>query len=114
MNAYVSYILALFARLGRVKVEWVPREHNAHADALAGLASVYRSSSTRTLIFDSVDSLSIEPTEGHMVFAISLGPSKLDPIIAYLKTQVLPLYKKEAHRVRCQAANYYSLGLHDV
>lgn len=40
MNVYVSYVLALFRHLDRVKVEWIPREHNAHADALAGLASV--------------------------------------------------------------------------
>lgn len=46
MNAYVSYVLSLFRRLGRVKVEWIPREHNAHADALAGLASVFRTSGT--------------------------------------------------------------------
>ncbi|KAF7139018.1 hypothetical protein RHSIM_Rhsim07G0162000 [Rhododendron simsii] len=39
MNAYVSHVLALFKQFGRVEVEWIAREHNAHADTLAGLAS---------------------------------------------------------------------------
>lgn len=99
MNAYVSYVLSLFKQLGRVKVEWIPREHNAHADALAGLASVFHSSGGRTIIFDAVESPSIEPAEDQLVLAILLGPSRMDPIVAYLKNQILPPGKKEAHKV---------------
>ncbi|XP_058180145.1 uncharacterized protein LOC131298686 [Rhododendron vialii] len=113
MNAYVSCVLALFRRFGHVKVEWIPQEHNAHVDALAGLASVYKSSSSRTIIFDAVDSPRVEPAGNLMILAVLLGPSRMDPIIAYLKAQTLPPNKKEAHKVRCQAANYY-LGTHDV
>lgn len=99
MNAYVSHVFSLFRRLGRVKVEWVPREHNAHADALAGLASIFQTSGTRTILFDAVGSPSIEPAEDLLVLAISLGPSRMGPVIAYLKTQTFPPSKKEAHKV---------------
>ncbi|XP_058211501.1 uncharacterized protein LOC131323671 [Rhododendron vialii] len=106
MNAYVSHVLTLFRRFGRVEVEWIAQEHNAHADTLAGLASVYRTSDSRTIIFDEVATLSFEqPCQ--LVMAISLGPSQLDPVIDYLKNQVLPLNKRNAYKLHCRAANFF-------
>ncbi|XP_058192044.1 uncharacterized protein LOC131309421 [Rhododendron vialii] len=111
MNAYVSHVLALFGRFGRVEVEWIAREHNAHADALAGLASVYKTSGSRTITFDEVPKPSFEkPSE--QVMAIALGPSQLDSVVAYLKNQVLPTNKREAYKIRCRAANFF-LGPND-
>ncbi|XP_058202708.1 uncharacterized protein LOC131317152 [Rhododendron vialii] len=111
MNAYVSHVLALFGRFGRVEVEWIAREHNAHADALAGLASVYKTSGSRTITFDDVIKPSFEqPCE--QVMAVSLGQGQLDPVIDYLKNQVLPPNKREAYKLRCRAANFF-LGPND-
>ncbi|XP_058180125.1 uncharacterized protein LOC131298668 [Rhododendron vialii] len=106
MNAYVSHVLALFRRFGRVEVEWIAREHNAHADALAGLALVYRTSGSRTITFDEVATPSFEQA-CQPIMAISLGPSQLDPATDYLKNQVLPPNRREAHKLRCRAANYF-------
>ncbi|XP_058217376.1 uncharacterized protein LOC131328449 [Rhododendron vialii] len=106
MNAYVSHVLVLFQRFGRVEVEWIAWEHNAHADALAGLASVYRTSGSRTIVFDEVAKPSFEqPCQ--LVMAISLGPSQLDPVIDYLKNQVLPPNKRDAYKIRCRATNFF-------
>ncbi|XP_058216855.1 uncharacterized protein LOC131327735 [Rhododendron vialii] len=111
MNAYVCHVLALFGGFGRVEVEWIAREHNAHADALAGLVSVYKTSGGRTITFDEVATPSFErPCE--QVMAISLGLSQLDPVIAYLKNQVVPTNKREAYKLRCRAANFF-LGPND-
>lgn len=60
-----------------------------------------------------MESPSVEPVEDLLVLAILLGPSRMDPITAYLKMQTLPSGKKEANKVRYQAANYY-LGANDV
>lgn len=79
-------------------MEWIPWEHNAHADALVGLASVFQSSRSRTIVFDAVEASSVE-LEDRWVLAILLGSSRMDPIVAYLKHQVLPPNKKEAHKV---------------
>ncbi|XP_058223017.1 uncharacterized protein LOC131332738 [Rhododendron vialii] len=113
MNAYVSHVLALFERFGRVEVEWIAREHNAHADALAGLASVYKTSGSRTITFDEVPKPSFEkPCE--QVMAITLGPSQLDSVVAYLKKQVLPTNKREAYKIRCRAANFVPAVLEEL
>lgn len=112
MNAYISLVLAILKQFGRAEVEWITREHNAHADALASLASVTKSVGECTIVFDAIDISSIEP-EDSWVLSIILGPSQMDPVIAYLKNEVLPSNKKEAHKIRCKEANYY-LGTHDV
>ncbi|XP_058180011.1 uncharacterized protein LOC131298545 [Rhododendron vialii] len=92
-------------------MEWIAQEHNAHADALVGLASVYKTSGSRTITFDEVPKSSFEePCE--QVMAISLGPSQLDPVIDYLKNQVLPPNKREAYKLHCRAANFF-LGPND-
>lgn len=94
-----------------MEVEWIAREHNAHVDALSGLASVYQTSGSRTVIFYEVETLSFEPFM-RSVLAITLGPSQMDPIVAYLKNQVLPPNKRESHKVWCRVANYF-LNLND-
>lgn len=38
---------------------------------------------------------------------ISLGPSWMDEIVAYLKNDTMPPDKKEAHRLWCKAALYW-------
>ncbi|XP_058222964.1 uncharacterized protein LOC131332683 [Rhododendron vialii] len=88
MNAYVSHVLGLFRRFGRVEVEWIAREHNAHADALAGLASVYRTSGSRTIVFDEVATPSFEQS-CQPVMAISLGPSDKPSIVKSEKQGIL-------------------------
>ncbi|KAI8568188.1 hypothetical protein RHMOL_Rhmol02G0178100 [Rhododendron molle] len=84
MNAYVSHVLTLLKRFNRVEVEWIAREHNAHVDALAGLASVYLTSGSRTIVFNEVESPSFEPIVC-LVLVITLSLSQMDPIVAYLK-----------------------------
>lgn len=70
MNPDVSQVLSLLDKFGRVEVKWIGQEHNAHADALAGLAFVYRTSSSHTIIFDEVDTPSFE-----LSVSLVLGPS---------------------------------------
>lgn len=106
MNVYVSHVLVVLEQFGRMEVEWIAWEHNAHADALEGLASVYKTSGGRTIVFDEVEPPSFEPSVC-LVLAITLGPSQMDPIVTYLKGQVLPPNKREAQKVHCRAANYF-------
>ncbi|XP_058218439.1 uncharacterized protein LOC131329357 [Rhododendron vialii] len=70
------------------------------------LASVYKTSGNRTITFDKVPKPSFEqPCE--QVMAITLGPSQLDLVVAYLKNQVLPTSNREAYKLRCRAANFF-------
>ena len=68
----------------------VGRTQNTHADALSNLASPIESGMSRTVKFGSVDKLSINREELQQVGCAELGPSWMDPIIAYLKDDTLP------------------------
>ncbi|XP_058202626.1 uncharacterized protein LOC131317062 [Rhododendron vialii] len=86
-------------------IEQINREKNAHADALASLASVSKASEYRHISLGEIHQPSFEVSEE--VFSISLGPSWMDEIVSFLKDDTLPSDKKEAHRVRSKAAYYW-------
>lgn len=87
------------------KVEQINREKNAHADALASLASACMAFKYRTITFGSIEKMSFEVEQE--VLAIEFGPSYLNEIISYLKDDVLPKDRKEAFRVRNKAIYYW-------
>lgn len=76
-----------------MEVEWIAQEHNAHVDALAGLALVYQTLGSRTVIFDEVETPSFKPSVSS-VLAITFGQGQMDPIVAYLENKVLPKQKR--------------------
>ena len=106
MSGYIEKVKELCEQLDRVEVEWVGREHNAHADALASLASAYNAAGTRSLQFWEVSRPSIiMNVEADQIPRV--GESRLDAVEKYLISGDLPSDKGEAHRVRCQASNFY-------
>ncbi|XP_058217425.1 uncharacterized protein LOC131328502 [Rhododendron vialii] len=83
----------------------INREHNAHVDALAGLASASKASKFRTISFGSIDHPSFDTTPE--ILNVELGPSWMDEIVAFLKNDNLPADKKEAYCIRNKAAYYW-------
>lgn len=106
MEKYYDKVWELIREIGTVEIEWVGLERNAHADALASLATACAASPNRTILLGEVESPSIEH-ERQEVLHISLGPSWMDEIYAYLKHEKLPTDTKEAYRVRCKASYFY-------
>ncbi|XP_058208141.1 uncharacterized protein LOC131321150 [Rhododendron vialii] len=86
-------------------VNQINREHNAHADALANLASTSKASEFRTISFGSIDHPSFDTTPE--ILNVELGRSWMDEIVAFLKNDTLPTDKKEAYRIRIKSAYYW-------
>jgi ribonuclease HI len=105
MLKYQATALDLIRKFKGFKIEQINRENNAHADALASLASASKASEFRNISLGEVDQPSFDTPEE--VLSISLGPSWMDEIVAFLKNDTLPTDKKEAHRVRSKAAYYW-------
>ncbi|GFS40182.1 hypothetical protein Acr_00g0066980 [Actinidia rufa] len=98
----------LLNKFRTVKIEQVGREFNAHADALASLASTFEGDHGRTVAVDVVSVPSIEETQSSILVNTQLGPSWMDPIVNYLRTDhQLPDDKKEAHKIRIKAARFW-------
>ncbi|XP_058211749.1 uncharacterized protein LOC131323931 [Rhododendron vialii] len=105
MIKYQATALELIRGFKGFQIEQINRENNAHADALASLASASKASEYRHISLGEIHQPSFEVSEE--VFSISLGPSWMDEIVSFLKDDTLPSDKKEAHRVRSKAAYYW-------
>ncbi|XP_058208269.1 uncharacterized protein LOC131321289 [Rhododendron vialii] len=105
MSKYQAIVAELITHFQNFKIKQINREHNALADALAGLASASKASEFRTINFGSIDHPSFDTIPE--VLNVELGPSWMDEIIAFLKHDTLPVDKKEAYRIRNKAAYYW-------
>ncbi|XP_058185746.1 uncharacterized protein LOC131302971 [Rhododendron vialii] len=105
MSKYQATVAELITHFPNFKIEQINREHNAHAQALAGHASASKASEFRTIHFGNIDHPSFDATP--KVLNVELGPSWMDEIIAFLKHDTLPADKKEAYRIRNKAAYYW-------
>ena len=61
----------------------------------------------RTILIDALQQPSIQRMEDETVAEISLVPSWMDAIISYLRDEVLPEYKKAAHKLKLRAARFW-------
>uniref|UniRef100_A0A2N9IRH8 Reverse transcriptase domain-containing protein n=1 Tax=Fagus sylvatica TaxID=28930 RepID=A0A2N9IRH8_FAGSY len=88
-------------------IERVGREHNGHADSLAGLASSVAPDFRRTITVEVQDSPSIMKSSQAIICQIEMGPSWMDPILDYLTKDILPADQKEAAKIRKNATWYW-------
>ncbi|XP_058181253.1 uncharacterized protein LOC131299692 [Rhododendron vialii] len=108
MRKYLSSTLRLPKNFKAIQVKHISKEQNADADALTGLASAYSISGHRSISFGSIDKRSFElDVLNHEVLNIELSLSWMDEIASYLRDDILPSDKKEAHRLRNGAALFW-------
>ncbi|XP_058208218.1 uncharacterized protein LOC131321231 [Rhododendron vialii] len=105
MLTYQATALELIRGFKRFHIEQINRENNAHADAVASLASASKVFEYRHISLGEIHKPSFEVSKE--VLSISIGPSWMDEIVSFLKNDTLPSDKKEAHRVRSKAAHYW-------
>uniref|UniRef100_A0A2N9FJR7 Uncharacterized protein n=1 Tax=Fagus sylvatica TaxID=28930 RepID=A0A2N9FJR7_FAGSY len=107
MIAYLDLARNLLKGFCKYNIERVGREHNGHADSLAGLASSVAPEFRRTIIVEVQDSPSIAKGGQASVCQVEMGPSWMDPILGYLSNDILPADQKEAAKIRKTATRYW-------
>ena len=107
MAAYLTHAKQLLSLFERAKVKQVGGEPNSHADTLANLASAVEAGNKRIVEVETLEKPSIELQPLRQVMCLDLGPSWMDPIIAYLKDEQLPEDKNEDHKIRLKAARFW-------
>ncbi|GFZ09869.1 hypothetical protein Acr_21g0004680 [Actinidia rufa] len=68
----------------------------------------------RTVAVDVVSVPSIEETQSSVLVNTQLGPSWMDPIVNYLRTDQLPDDRKEAHKIRIKVARFWISPIGDL
>jgi ribonuclease HI len=107
MVAYRDLAKDLLKSFDKFNIERVGREHNGHADSLAGLASSVAPDFRRTITVEVQDSPSIMKSSPAIICQIEMGPSWMDPILDYLTKDILPADQKEAAKIRKNATRYW-------
>ncbi|XP_028084862.1 uncharacterized protein LOC114285981 [Camellia sinensis] len=102
MAKYQALVREEIKKFPAIRVEQINREENNSADELAGLASA-QTAFPNPLMIEFLPRPSIDEPEATEVLYTDLGPSWMDPIIAFLKDRVLPEEKKAAHKIRAKS-----------
>ena len=106
MAAYLARARGLLSQFERAEVRQIGRESNSHADALASLASAVEAGNKRTIEVETLWEPSIDLQQPRQLMCLDIGPSWMDPIIAYLKDDQLPEDRTEARKVRLKATRF--------
>ena len=103
MQRYLSHVRHLQSRFESFSLLHVLRSGNTHADSLTMLATSSTQSLPRVILIEDL----WQPTEvrGEMarVHQVKVGPSWMDPIILFLREDVLSEDKSKVNKVRRKA-----------
>ncbi|XP_028058581.1 uncharacterized protein LOC114262423 [Camellia sinensis] len=106
MAKYQALVRAESKKFAAIRMEQIDREENNAADELAGLASA-QTAFPNPLMIEFLPWPSIEEPELAEVLYTDLGPSWMDPIVAFLRDRVLPEEKKTANKVRAKSERFW-------
>ncbi|XP_043710452.1 uncharacterized protein LOC122659403 [Telopea speciosissima] len=103
MAAYLKEAKKLVGSFGTFQICRVPRSENEKADTLSRLSKEELAQLYVSVYIEQLDA------PAHLVREVAqaeIEPSWMDPIIAYLRDDVLPKHKVKAHKVHDRAARY--------
>nr|XP_023893160.1 uncharacterized protein K02A2.6-like [Quercus suber] len=99
----VQRLTGMMAALNR----FISRNSNAHADSLATLATSSAQGLPRVILVEELQELAEARAEAVRVHQIRAEPSWMDPIINFLRHDVLPKEKGEADKVRRKTTRFW-------
>ncbi|XP_075660080.1 uncharacterized protein LOC142629911 [Castanea sativa] len=107
MKSYLKQVQGVLVLFESFKVQQVPRGHNSHADSLAMLATSVGSKLPRMVIVEDLLSSSLTDILAVRVHSVHVGPSWMDPIVAFLQHGIIPEDRTIAEKVRRSAPCYW-------
>ena len=106
MQGYLGQVRRLQARFESFRLLHIPRSGNTHADSLAILAtSSARSLPRAILVEDLCKPIEVRREVVH-VHQDRVGPSWMDPVVLFLKEDILPEEKSEANKIQRKAPRF--------
>ena len=106
MQAYLNQVKHLQSRFESFNILHIPRSENTHVDSLATLATSLAQSLPRVILVEDL----CKPMEGKRemvhVHQVRVRPSSMDPIVLFLKEDILLEEKSEADKVRRKAPRF--------
>ena len=100
MQKYLSQVKRLQSDFDLFSLSYVSKSGNTYADSLATFATTSAGSQPRIILVEHQDK--VNKVEKGMVYIheVRVGPSWMDPIVRFLKDDILPEEKSEAEKIR--------------
>ena len=107
MQEYLNQVRHLQSGFESFTLLQILRSINTHADSFATLATSSVQNLPRVILIDDLYKLVKVEREMVQIHQIRVGPSWMDPIVLFLKNDILPEEKGEANKVRRKAPRFW-------
>ncbi|XP_050289605.1 uncharacterized protein LOC126727727 [Quercus robur] len=107
MQEYLVQAKRLRTRFNYFSLMHVSRSRNTHANSLATLATSSVQCLPRVILVEDLHKPSVVKSKLMHVHSIWAGPSWMDPLILFLKEDILPKEKSEADKIRRKACRFW-------
>lgn len=111
MQAYLNKVKDMVKSFQNFRIAHIGRGQNTHADAVATLALAVEKIEARTIVVEFLPQSSIlseAEQDIQLILCTSYGPSWMDPIIKYIREEVLLEDRKEANKVKEERPDFGS------
>ena len=114
MQEYLSQVKRLQLDFDLFSLSHVFRNGNTHADSLATLATSSAGGLPQIILVEHLDRAN-EVAKGMVhIHKVRVGPSWMDPIVRFLKDDVLPEEKSKAEKIRRNASYFWLFEDHKL
>ena len=107
MQEYLSQVKRLQSDFDLFSLSHVSRSGNTYVDSLATLATSSVGSLPRVILVEYLDRASEFAKRMVHIHEVRVGPSWMDPIVKFLKDDILPKEKSEAEKIRRNALRFW-------
>ena len=106
MQRYLSQVRHLQLGFESFNLLHIPRSGNTHTDSLATLATSSAKSLPQVILVEDLCKTTEGKREMVHVHQVRVGPSWMDPIVLFLKEDILPKEKSKTDKVRRKAPRF--------
>ena len=107
MQEYLDQAKCLRSHFDSFSLLHIPRSGNTHVDSLATLATSSTQCLPRVILVEDLYKPSVTKREAIHVHHIRAGPSWMDPLVLFLKEDILLEEKNEADKIRRKASQFW-------
>ena len=107
MQGYLDQVKCLQSCFDSFSLLHIPRSGNTHADSLATLATSSAQSLPRVILVEDLYKPSVTKREVIHVHHVRVGHSWMDPLVLFLKEDILLEEKTEADKIQRNASRFW-------
>ena len=114
MQEYFSQVKRLRPSFDLFSLSHISRSGNTYADSLATLTTSSAGKLPRIILIDHLSKASKVAKDVVCAHEVRVGPSWMDPIVAFLKDDILPEVKSEAEKILRNATRFWLFEDHKL